>query len=183
MENWLPIVGLEGSYEISDLGRVKTLPRTCKTKGGSIRRVLGGFLRIFSSRGYPCVTLSKDGKQKPRYIHTLILEAFVGLRPTPVHHACHFDGDPSNNVLSNLRWDTPKENYADRTRHNRCFFGTRNPKLKLTQDQAAEIFGSNENSREIAVAYGVSYSTVRDIKTGRSWAHFVGSKDAASDAG
>lgn len=49
----------------------------------------------------------------------IVLIATIGPRPTPGHECCHWDGDPTNNRLDNLRWGTPEENQADSKRHAR----------------------------------------------------------------
>lgn len=115
-ERWLPIPGYEGYYEVSDLGRVRSVPRivphavapltirgrimcTCKSRGGHLR-----------------VTLARGGKTVTRSVHALVLAAFVGPRPEGLE-GCHGDGDPSNNRLSNLRWDTTSNNHLDAVRH------------------------------------------------------------------
>lgn len=60
------------------------------------------------------VTLCKEGKvYGPRAVHLYVLETFVGPRPEGMQ-ACHGDGDPANNRLSNLRWDTCSNNNLDK---------------------------------------------------------------------
>ena len=59
--------------------------------------------------GHVFVNLHKGGEKKPRFIHHLVLEAFVGPRP-PGLICCHWDGNPANNHVANLRWDTYKSN-------------------------------------------------------------------------
>ena len=88
-ERWLPVVGYEGLYQISDLGRVTSTRR----KGAK-----GGLLRIASAKagGYPFVVLTKDGKQKGRTVHSVAMEAFAGLCP-PGQEIRHLDGNPANN--------------------------------------------------------------------------------------
>lgn len=66
--------------------------------------------------GYARVTLSVDGKAHTRLVHALILAAYVGPRPEGLE-ACHNDGDPANNHVSNLRWDTHASNMRDKIRH------------------------------------------------------------------
>src|SRR5690349_8150963 len=65
---------------------------------------------------YLTVALSKDSKKTIRFVHRLVLEAYVGPCP-PGLVACHNDGDPTNNRLDNLRWDSQKSNCADKLRH------------------------------------------------------------------
>lgn len=117
-ENWLPIAGYEGLYEVSDLGRVRSLPRVVQYGGsrrGTSATIPGG---LMSPHGklYPMVKLAKGGKKSSFNIHQLVLEAFVGPRPEG-YVACHCDGDESNNAVSNLRWDTVTENNRDIVRH------------------------------------------------------------------
>jgi hypothetical protein len=108
-EQWLPIPGYEGAYEVSSHGRVKSYARE---PGG---RVLSGWI---ASNGYPTVSLSRplDGKRK-RTIHTLVALAFLGPRPTTNHLVCHYDGAKTNNHVNNLRWATQSDNLRDAVRH------------------------------------------------------------------
>lgn len=104
-ERWKPVVGYEGLYEVSDHGRV----RSGKLKGRTLKlwANTGGHLRV---------PLYRDGQMSMRYIHRLVLEAFRGSCP-PGHEACHYDDDPSNNRLENLRWDTRSSNELDKVRN------------------------------------------------------------------
>ena len=74
-----------------------------------------------------------DGKGKvaTRYVHRLVLEAFVGPCP-PNCQALHVDGNVANNWLHNLRWGTPKENTADKYRHGTVLFGCKHFASKCT---------------------------------------------------
>lgn len=105
-------------YKISSCGRVKSISRTvvrvCKN-GTVIRQyVTGKILRQQLSFGYPSITLSLGtrGKQTPFFVHLLMLETFVGPRPKDLE-GCHFDDVPTNNQITNLRWDTHGANIAD----------------------------------------------------------------------
>lgn len=109
-ERWLPVVDYEGLYEISDWGRVNSLPRNT-TRGGILKQAT-------DKRGAKRVNLTKYGVQEVRLVHHLVLEAFVGPCPDGFE-GCHWDGVPSNNYLSNLRWDTRESNMADMVRHGR----------------------------------------------------------------
>lgn len=114
-EHWLPVVGFEGAYEVSDKGRVRSLDRM--TVGPTGRRcaypgrILAGVINAGGYRVY-------DLAGAKMYGHTLTLEAFIGPRPE-AHQACHGDGNPSNNVLENLRWDNISGNRKDTVKHGR----------------------------------------------------------------
>lgn len=121
-ERWIPVVGFEGAYEVSDRGRVRSIPRiVLRTDGRFLRRQKQ--YRVLKtppagSGGYPEVHLGYNGRERVVTVHTLVLEAFAGPRP-PHADACHADGDPTNNHLENLRWDTQSANGKDRVRHGR----------------------------------------------------------------
>jgi hypothetical protein len=106
-EKWLPVVGFEGLYEVSDHGRVYSLWQDKLVKPHVGTKV--GHLRVSLK---PPV----GGEYKGKYIHTLVLEAFVEPRPDGME-ACHNDGVAGNNRLENLRWDTHAANMMDIVRH------------------------------------------------------------------
>ena len=116
-ERWLPVPGYEGYYEVSDHGRVRSLDRTVTAPDGRSWRQPGVTMTTtIRPDGYSVVMLSKEGKRKVGRINMLVLEAFVGPRPDGFH-ACHNDGDCTNNTLANLRWDSLAENNRDMVRH------------------------------------------------------------------
>lgn len=118
-EQWRPVVGYEGRYEVSDHGRVKSLAREVHDTLGRTRKIPERNLRVTAqTSGHLGLGLSKDGHVKSHRVHRLVLEAFVGPCPKGME-ACHNDGDPTNNLLSNLRWDTHEANVADTKRHGR----------------------------------------------------------------
>lgn len=114
MERWLPVFGYEGIYEVSDLGRVRALPRI-DAQGGQRRERLFKPSRM-DAWGHRGVKLRKDGVVKSRYVHHLVLEAFVGERPLGTV-ACHWNDVPDDNRLANLRWATNSDNRHDCVRN------------------------------------------------------------------
>jgi hypothetical protein len=116
-ERWLPIPGWEGYYSVSDMGRVRSEPRTIHTIAGQARHVPGCVLRPGRNRSRRLtVALCRDGRTDTRHIHRLVATAFLGPRP-PGLEVCHGDGDACNNRLSNLRYDTKSSNQLDSVRH------------------------------------------------------------------
>lgn len=106
-ELWLPVPGFGASYEVSDLGRVRSLPRTVHSnRWGGPRPVPGGILTTKAGKtGYYLVGLSVGGKKTTLLVGRLVLTAFVGTCPDGME--CRWrDRDLSNNSLSNLYWDT-----------------------------------------------------------------------------
>lgn len=115
-EVWLPVPEFEDAYEVSDHGRIKSLGRVVPIASGE-KRVEGRILRpSVTTGGYPKVTLSRQSRRTTLLVHRIVLEAFVGPCPDGME-ACHNDGDQTNNVPSNLRWDTHAANNRDRHRH------------------------------------------------------------------
>ena len=117
MEDWLPVPGYEGLYDVSDLGRVRSIDRLVPRDSGGRMRIQRGRILKQGMRGrYQCVTLCLDGKTERFSVHRLVLLAFRGECP-PGMEACHHDDDPLNNRLDNLRWDTKSANSLDRIRN------------------------------------------------------------------
>lgn len=114
-EMWAPVPGYEGLYEVSSLGRVRSLDRVVEIRGLNLLRPLRG--RVLKPKYTPCgylqVALSAENKQRYAYIHTLVCEAFIGPRPSKGHQVDHINADRTDNRLSNLRWVTVKENHAN----------------------------------------------------------------------
>jgi hypothetical protein len=151
-EEWRDVVGFEGRYEVSNWGRVRSL---------AYRSTLGPQILQPSCNyaGYQVLTLGKARRQFR--LHVLVLEAFVGLRPEGMQ-ACHRDNDKSNNRLSNLRWDTPSGNIADR----RSYWGSENPRSKLTDEQRVEIRRrrrAGERTIDLAREFGVTSTRVGQL--------------------
>jgi hypothetical protein len=172
METWKQVVGFEGLYEVSDLGRVRSSDRMSKSKLGSYRKqsgklILGGT----NSRGYRlCLLYPAEGKRKTVYFHHLVLKTFVG-DPLPSQEACHNDGNKQNNRLDNLRWDTHVKNCGDREKHGTNHKGSLNGNSKLTEKDVLMIRYDTRRYIDIAKQYEISQSLVSMIKTRKWWKH------------
>ncbi len=123
------------------------------------------------SNGYPRVSLVKDGKKHERRVHALVLELFVGQRQ-PGMQCCHGDGNPANNAVSNLRWDTPEGNMADKEKHGTLPHGSEVVTAKLNDEQVKLIVRLLEigvAAFRIAYAFDVSETTIGAIAKGQTW--------------
>lgn len=116
-EIWKDVVGHEGLYQVSNLGRVKSLPRN-----GTIltEKIIKPHLL---KSGYLQVELSKNNKMHGYRVHRLVAESFV-LNPEQKECVNHIDGDKTNNKVENLEWVTRSENqlhaiYAIKTQKTR----------------------------------------------------------------
>lgn len=120
-EVWKDIRGYEGLYQISNIGRVKSLARRTSCKGvlgdGDTREVPEKVLRCNTVNGYRYASLSKDGHAKVFRVHRLVAFAFIGDPPSPEYQVNHKDGNKTNNTVENLEWVTPRDNtlHARRT--------------------------------------------------------------------
>lgn len=168
-EVWRAVPGYKGVYEVSNMGRVRSLDRVvvCEgpVKGRYLSRKKGRVLRPGpSNSGHLSVVL---GRNQTRMVHELVLRAFVG--PPPVkHECCHTNGSPKDNRVVNLRWGTRSDNNIDAVRHGR--------RGKLTVKQVIVIRNELKNcfygkQTLLAKRYGVSLCTINSIKFNRVYKH------------
>jgi hypothetical protein len=116
-ERWRPVVGYEGYYDVSNLGRVRSLDRLVFHKDGKTRRQKGVVLSPgLTDTGRLTVSLSVSDVAQSHHVPNLVLIAFVGQCP-PNMECCHENGTAADNRLSNLRWDTHSSNMLDKQRH------------------------------------------------------------------
>lgn len=142
-ETWMPVVGYEGLYEASNLGRVKSLPRN-NMKHEHI-------LKIYTNpaNGYQYVGLSKNGKSKSVRVHKIVMEAFTDYRGNGYdkkHTIDHINGNKADNRLCNLEVCSQSEN------QNRAYkLGLQVPKgVEVINLDTLEIFASyTDASRSI----------------------------------
>lgn len=111
-----PINGAPG-YAVTNDGRVFSIGMNWRGYGE--REIKP----VDNADGYLKVRLMIGGRRRNLAVHRIVAMTFVGPRPSPAHEACHIDGDRRNNVASNLRWGTRRENAADRDRHGRTSRG------------------------------------------------------------
>jgi hypothetical protein len=120
-EKWRPVLNYETEYEVSDHGNVRSLARKVKHPQG-LAQLLAQPIRQHpnSKSGHMMVSLCRDAHCVKRYVHQLVLEAFVGPMPDG-KEGCHNDGNPANNHVSNLRWDTRAGNMQDAVKHQTMY--------------------------------------------------------------
>lgn len=116
-ESWRPIAGYEGLYEVSSLGRVRSLDRhvevPCTRWGGTmLRPIRGRVLRPFTDcNNYHTLSLCVAGKRWAASVHRLVAEAFCN-KPDDCDEVNHRDGMKQNNDFNNLEWTTHQANVA-----------------------------------------------------------------------
>lgn len=154
-EVWKPISGYEDIYEVSNLGRVKSLKKRIGGRRKPITVIREHIMTPNDNgNGYLVVSLMKDGKRKNHYVHRLVAEAFCN-RGIGSDFVDHKDHNRSNNVASNLEWVTVKENIA----RSSCLM--KHPKLSCKPTSTWEKYitrrvrGKNSYFRVAVKALGI----------------------------
>jgi len=173
-EEWRAVLGWNG-YEVSESGRVRN---------GS-----GLIMKPWQLRnGRWQIQLSCDGSSRAFFTYQLVAWAFLGPPPFPGAEVAHRNDNKDNNHWTNLQWSTHRDNCLDRTRNGRAAVGDRNgsrlhpDKLargeqcaaaKLSEAAVAEIRATVRQTRRLADKHGVSVTTVKDVRRGKTWRHSV----------
>jgi len=174
IEIWKDIAGYDGAYQVSNLGRVKSMPRiivrpigTCMTKERIIKtyRLKGGYVNVM---------LRHDGKSINHNVHRLVAEAFIPNKNPEYDCINHKDGCKQNNKVSNLEWCTKSENtqHAFATGLKKPACGEKHGCAKLKEKDVEEIrvlLAAGNTGISIAKKYGISASAVSSIKRDKAW--------------
>lgn len=168
-EEWLPVVGFEGIYDVSDHGRVKRVKLSRRSKPGHI---LKGSMTV---SGYPQVGLSVNGKRTSYKTHRLVAMAFIPFAQDDLE-VNHKDCNKTNNNVDNLEWVSRSENMKHAANIFGVNCGERCVKSKLTEKKVIEIrqlYNTGEYSyRRLAKIYGLgSKSTIEGVVTKKTWYH------------
>lgn len=167
VERWLPVAGFEGSYEVSSLGRVRSIDRL--DSRGRRRRGVVLAPRV-AARGHLTVALYDGTKREGAQIHRLVLAAFVGPCPAGME-GCHWNDVPADNRVENLRWDTRSSNVADSVRNGTHAMARRTHCPQghaYTPSNTYYYPGKNRACRECRRIYRETHAEERRIK-GRAY--------------
>lgn len=152
-EEWRPVVGYEGFYEVSSLGRIRRV------------KIITPVLK---KHGYLQVSLTdKSGGRKSLRLHRLVAEAFI---PNPLDkpQVNHMDENTLNNRADNLEWATPKENtnYGSRTERATANNGSRTPVLQI-EPQTLVVVAEYDSQSAAARATGISLPSINACLHGK----------------
>lgn len=142
VEKWRDIEGFDGLYQVSNMGRVRSLDRT--DKNGQFRkgRVLAD---KHNNRGYHMIALCRDGNAKYRLIHRLVAIAFLN-NPDNLPEVNHKDENKANNSVSNLEWFTSEYNLNYGTRKYRIAKSSGNKHKTNYSNYPKQIIATNINT-------------------------------------
>ena len=177
-EEWKDVKGFEGLYQISNLGRVKSLDKLVVQKTGQRYWVKGQILKPYQDGcGYLMVNLAHKGKKSMRKVHRMVAEKFCS---NPDNKPCvnHIDSNNKNNRYDNLEWCTNLENIKHYWRSPlKISYGEGNANSKLKTEEVLEIRrtyikgDSIFGSKPLARKFGVSDMTIRNILNNKKWRH------------
>jgi len=167
-EEWRDIVGYEGLYEVSNIGRVRSVKKDVY------------FLKSFQRKKeihYIYFFLSKNGVRKSYYCHRLVAQSFIfNFNNKPCVN--HIDNNPENNKVENLEWCTQKENVYHALKQGRHSLiniinkkGETTTSAKLKEKDIFSIRSSNLLLKELAEIYKVNISAISKIKNRKTWNH------------
>lgn len=166
-ELWKDISGKTG-YQVSNLGRVRSVDREIPAKNGGLRFYKGKILRTsLDTRGYPTAQFQHNSKHSSRLVHRLVAEAFI---PNPENkpQINHKDGNKENNHVGNLEWVTPKENM----RHA-VLSGIKDSKINADNVQEIRVLykSGKYTQKEIGELYELDQSHISRILSKERWGY------------
>ncbi len=172
-EIWKDIIGYEELYQISNLGRVKSLNRVIIKQSGKRHSVKTKLLSIsINSVGYYCANLWKDNKGYSQPIHILLGRHFID-NPNNYPYVLHRDDIKTNIKLDNLYWGTNSDNVKDSINNGNRGIAENHCSAKLTNEQVKEIrilLNDDKISQvEIALKFNVSKTIIQDIKQNKTY--------------
>ena len=177
MEHWLPVEGFD-AYEVSNLGRVRSLDRVVSHWRGGMRKIRGTVIKPRLNRyGYLQFAFSVERKKTYTCVHRVVAKAFVP-NPLSLSDVNHKDLDKTNCCADNLEWMTSPQN----TKHA-VAAGLWNPvqnpnraRVMCANDvlEARRLRATGMTYREVGAAMGKSYRNLVPCITGKTWSQLPG---------
>lgn len=160
IEKFKPVQGYAGIYEISNMGRVKSLSRIIERKDGNTRVTEDRIILPFLTKcGYHQIVLCKDGVRKKHYIHRLVANAFIE-NPNKLPIINHKDENKLNNRVDNLEWCSAYYNLR---------YGKMQAKLVKIDviDSKGDVVEVVEGIRECERKYSISKYLIKQSSEGK----------------
>jgi hypothetical protein len=185
-EEWKPVVGFEGAYEVSSMGRVRSLDRLvrCGPDGKGQRHIKGRLLKPRDDgHGYFALDLRAAGQGTKRFpvkVYRLVATAFLGAAPSPDHDANHINGIKTDCRSSNLEWATHAQNMAHAGELGLVRHGETCHLSKLTDEQVIRLrylYQQGDTLTALATMFNITPPTVWSIVNGKTWKHLLREAD------
>lgn len=172
-DEWRQLGWIDG-YRFGSDGRIQSCRKMCRW-GGYTDEWRDVCFRKQPDTGHLSIRITVEGKKRKYFVHRLILEAFRGPCPEGME-ALHWDDNPENNRIDNLRWGTHKENCEDKRRNGnlRVGKGSRHHLSKLTEEMIPMIRvlgNAGMKHGDIAARYGVTRPAISYALRGETWKH------------
>ncbi len=164
-EVWKAVVGYDGFYEVSNIGRVRGLDRITKGRGDSERLKKGAYLSLNKRGGYTLAPLWRDGKCTIVGVHRLVAIAFIG-NPNNKPQVNHLNSIRNDNRTANLEWCTCSENLIHASENGRLLKGDNHPKTKVTFKNADSIrdrYAEGFSMRDLAKMFLVDTKLIWNV--------------------
>lgn len=173
VERWVPVVGFEQLYEVSNHGRVRTVEHVVLRSNGVPQTIKARMKTATTRRDRRrMVTLSSNRKSRVYLVHRLVAFAFLG-SPQGNQQVNHVDGDPANNNLSNIEWVSPKENINHALDTGLIKnYGERQHGSKIKVSDVSQVISmarDGTKQRDIAASFGIHQSQVSRVISGKAW--------------
>lgn len=161
MEIWKDVKGYEGLYQVSNLGRVKSLERQKSNGKGLVKIDEKVLTQDITNWGYYRVALYKKGTRKYYKVHRLVAIAFLP-NPENKEQVNHIDGDKLNNNVDNLEWNTRIEN-IHHAKINGLFGNGSNSNYVLLKDDDDNIISQYNSKRKLAEIINVNEGKILEV--------------------
>ena len=173
MEIWKDVKNYEGVYQVSNLGRIRSLKRTIRANNNPYIKN-GRVLKTWNFNGYLCANLCLNGADNKVKVHRIVAEAFID-NPKNKKEVNHINGIRIDNRVENLEWCSHKENiqHAFKTGLRKTGANATNSKLSVEDIkfilENIQLKSHKFGARAMGRKFNVSYSTIMQILNGKTY--------------
>lgn len=164
MEKWILITELEGNYEVSNLGRIRSVFKVIKKSDSYIYTRKPKIIKSQLREGYERVRLCINNFRVSKSVHRLVAKYFID-NPNNLPQVNHINGNKSDNTVENLEWCTQSENIIHAIKNNlrKTAIGKNKPKIVL--DTNTGIY--YESLRQASIFKNINYSGLQHQMNGK----------------